>query len=133
MKISIYLLLLVVLLFAPCSNENSSLDCDTLKTSLVEKDEAAAKALLNPELENFTFLDQDNNFCLHDRNLNAFRDLINDNCNDTKANILCCSCIETFPTISEITIELDSLGTTVSRTLDISTPDEGPLSIVGIH
>lgn len=116
-------------------NNVSTFDCDNLISALLDLDAVALQPLVDAELKNFTLLDQDNNTCPHDNNLQAYSDLLNDNCNTIEASIICCGCIETFPTISEIAIVLDSVGTEVQRVLDLKSPlEEGmPLTFDGVH
>lgn len=93
------------------------------------------ESILNSELADFNLLDSDNNVCVHDRNLMAFTELLNDNCPALNASIRCCGCVKTFPSMSVISLELDSSGVNVKRVLDLLTPDESgvPLSYGGIH
>ena len=108
-----------------------TLDCSVLTTSLLDLNEDSLQSILNPELENFNFLDQDNNACLHDNNLREFVSLLNDNCENLTASIECACC----PEISQISIQIDSTGISVSRILDLLTPNENgaTLSFLGIH
>ncbi len=117
------------------SNSSSLIDCDSLATALVELDENTLEVILNPELEKFQLLDQDNNTCLHDNNLKAITNLLNGTCESLKISILCCGCIETLPLISELSVEVDSAGIEVIRILDLRTPGEegSPLSFEGVH
>ena len=117
------------------SNNSSFIDCDSLTTALMELDEGTLESILNPELEKFQLLDQDNNTCLHDNNLQAITNLLNGTCENLNVLILCCGSIETLPLISELSVELDSAGIEVTRILDLRTPgEEGlPLSFEGVH
>ena len=114
---------------------SNTLDCDALSIALIEQKTDALVSLLDPELKNFTLLDQDNNACPHDNKLETFIDLLNTTCTQLDASIICCGCVETFPTISEISVELDSVGQKVRRVLDLRSPqNEGePLTFDGIH
>ncbi len=141
-KICLYLLLLCISFSCASkvgitnpNEDTDSIDCDKLVTALLELDENSLASLLNQELENFTLLDQDNNTCLHDNNLKGFRDLLNNNCSKLSASVICCGCIETFPTISEISVEVDSFNIKVIRVLDLRTPDEQgmPMRFDGVH
>ena len=119
----------------PPDNGKTVFDCDQLTTALLMQDSEVLQSLLDPELANFTLLDQDNDLCLHDNNLRAFVDLINDSCDNLTATKLCCGCIETLPLISEVAVDIDSAGVSLRRILDLLTPDEQgvPLTFAGIH
>jgi len=124
------------LLFFSCDKQNtSSINCDELVEAMLDKDAEALQVILDPELANFTLLDQDNDLCLFDNSLKAFRDFLNDSCDDLNASILCCSCIDTAILLSEVKVLIDSSGVEVTRVLDLYTPDEEgmPLSFAGIH
>ncbi len=133
-----------ILLLVSCSNNtenqddmntSNDLDCAELTTALLELNEETLGTLLDPELEKLKLLDQDNNSCLHDNNLKAFTELINDNCSSLTASTICCGCVLTFLAISEVSVTIDSSGNEVTRVLDLVTPsDEGmPLTFRGIH
>ena len=106
-----------------------------LVEAMLAEDEQLLATILDPELEEFTLLDQDNNGCLHDNNLRAFSELLTTTCSDNMTvSVLCCGGIETFPLISEVLVEIDSAGVEVRRVLDLTTPDQGqPLTFAGIH
>lgn len=144
MKNHFTLYFLLICLFMACKNTEdtsvvpgdlSTIDCDNLTTALLDLNESTLESILNPELENFKLLDQDNDVCLHDNNLQAFEDLLNDNCEKITASVLCCGCIKTLPLLSEVSLQIDSLGVDVIRILDLVTPDEGgaSLSYGGVH
>ena len=139
-----FLFLFLVGLFVACNNTDDDnvppqnfldLDCSNFTTALLELNENSLATILNPELEQFDLLDQDNDTCLHDNNLQAFTDALNDTCEDLNASVICCGCIETLPTISKITIQIESAGIEVTRIIDLFTPDENgvPLSFAGVH
>ena len=113
----------------------NSFECDNFIPALLSEDEALLASILDPELQQFTLLDQDNNLCLHDNNLRAFSELLTDTCDEVTASVICCGCVETFPLISEVLVQVDSVGIQVRRVLDLSTPGQQgePLSFAGIH
>lgn len=140
MKIIHIRYIFIICLFMACNEAEevnaipgnaSTLDCSILTTFLLDLNEDSLQSLLNPELENFNFLDQDNNACLHDNNLRQFVSLLNENCDILTASIECACC----PEVSQISIQIDSTGISVSRILDLLTPDENgsSLSFLGIH
>lgn len=138
MNNNLFLLFSLIVLLNACnkdetSNTPVSLECDNIKTALIASDAESLKTIFDPQLANLTLIDQDNNFCLHDNNLRAFVDLIQADCPSMSATIICCGCIQTFPATSEVSINFDSDGTMIERVLDLRTPDEGPLTISGVH
>lgn len=144
MKTKFFLLFIVMSIFIACNSkddpmdnemESPVLDCDGLITGLLDQDEDALETILNPELANLTFLDQDNNLCLHDNNLKAFVDFLNESCDELSAEIICCGCIKTGIPQSEVSVIVDSVDVEVMRVLDLETPEEEgiPLSFAGVH
>ncbi len=69
----------------------------------------------------------------HKENLDILVERLNKKCDEILASKLCYACIETNPPISEISIELDSLGTMISRVIDIDTPSNKDLKFHRIH
>ncbi len=138
MKYNLILLFCITLWFGSCRKETPTttppaLNCGSITSSLIGLDTESLKLNLNPALANFTMMDLDNNACVHELKFQAFEDLINENCPDLTTEVLCCGCIFTSPPQSHFSISFESNDTTVVRILDISTPEEGPLSIVGVH
>ncbi len=68
----------------------------------------------------------------HEENINTLVDRLND-CPKIRAELLCYSCIKTYPPQSEILVEVDSSGSETTRVLDILTPADSALSFVNIH
>jgi len=131
-KLNFILCLLTCTIFFACGDDDNNgetsmslnIDCDIFKEALFDFDEDQLKSILDPELENFTFLDLDNNVCAHDVNLSEFASLLNMNCEGLTATKICCGCKESLPLLSVINIELDSVGFGVTRVLDLITINE---------
>ena len=107
------------------SDTNLVLECSDFEDALLDLDKDVLEAMLNPELKKLKFLDSDNNSCLHDSNLDAFAELINETCSELEASVICCGCIETFPLTSEVRILIDSASMEVQRIIDVHAPDDG--------
>ena len=131
------IVLSLVSVFIACSdtdNRGSGIeDCDALVTALIELDGDELDELLTPELDQLTLLDQDNNLCLHDNNLRAFQDLLEESCEDITANGACCGCLFSQPPLTEVELAVDSQSVQVKRFLRLLTTDQGePMSFVSV-
>ncbi|MFT5024731.1 MAG: hypothetical protein ACI9L7_000660 [Candidatus Azotimanducaceae bacterium] len=69
----------------------------------------------------------------HESNLYSLVNRLNNNCPDITCSISCYACIYTDPPTSEILFEIDSLGTSVERLVDIATSDSEILDYLSIH
>ncbi len=69
----------------------------------------------------------------HNKNLTILISRLNEHCQDLNAELICYACIKTYPPQSEILVQTDSLGTTVLRVLDISTPMDAVLKCIRVH
>ncbi len=68
----------------------------------------------------------------HEANYNDLISQLNDfSC--MEASGICYACIFTFPAQSEIRVIVDLNGAQIERVMDISTPEDGPLSYVRLH
>jgi len=112
-----------------------NIDCNELQAALTDEDKDALSLILDPELANFTELDLDNDACPYTRRLDGFVDFLNSSCLQLNASIVCCVCIETFPTQSEIKIVYEENGVELERILDLRSPleENDPLTIAGVH
>lgn len=68
----------------------------------------------------------------HEENLNTFAIWLGEDC-DLAVTVECYVCIETFPAQSHVLVKLDSAGVMISRTLDIRTPGDTLMTMLGIH
>jgi len=112
-----------------------TINCGELESALTDEDVDALASILDPELANFTELDLDNDACPYTRRLEGFVDLLNSSCSQLNVTILCCVCIETFPTLSEIKVLYAVDGVELERTIDLRSPleEDEPLTVEGIH
>jgi hypothetical protein len=69
----------------------------------------------------------------HQSNLNILIHRIEQQTESLSVLGSCYACIYTLPPQSEISLEVDSLGIRVSRTIDILTPEKENLSYIGLH
>lgn len=133
-----FIYLLTGVLICCCSFSNCDKDenftCVEIKDGLatLESDQVQLtnyiNALLSPLLPNPTAEDPAG----HRENLNTFASGLGQDC-DLEVLVECYACIETFPHQSHVLIRLDSAGMMVSRTLDIRTPGDTLMTLVGIH
>lgn len=143
MKYHFLVLFSFVLFSISCSDKDADnlaqnlnmFECEQLIDALLQEDDAVLESILNTELKNFDFIDLNNDACIHDNNLKEFTQFLNESCSQIEASVICCGCIETLPTISEISIEIDSSTDIIKKIIDLKTPNETgiPLSFAGIH
>lgn len=122
-------LFFLLLSLVNCKDSNVNL-CDDIREGLLELDLQLVKPNLESLLIDYSAEPTSEDPIGHEQNLNDFIAELNDEC-DLDATLVCYACIETFPLQSEIRIQLDSTGTTVSRIVDIVTSDK--LTVREIH
>jgi len=121
------------MIFEPYCNVNTA-DCDNLISGLLEEN----NELIQPEIDDLCS-DLDPNPWIfedptgHSTNLVTLVNRINGSCPALTAEIICYACIETWPAMSELNVTFNSSGTTVTKVLDILTPNEDILSYAGVH
>ena len=135
----IFILFLTVF-FSSCDNavedtgiEWENIDCDNLKTGIVNTDSDIVKAEINKLVTDLVPTKTDSDFFGHKENLALLIEQLNIQCDNITAILLCYACIETNPPQSEILVTTDSLGTDISRIIDIITPDDDAVSMRIIH
>lgn len=113
--------------------EWENIDCDNLKTGIVNTDSDIVKAEINKLVTDLEPVRTDSDPLGHKDNLALLIEQLNIQCDDITAELICYACIETFPLQSEILVTTDSLGTDINRIIDIFTPDDDALSMRIIH
>ena len=113
--------------------EWKNIDCDNLKTGIVNTDSDIVKAEINKLVTDLEPVKTDSDPLGHKDNLALLIEQLNIQCDNITAELICYACIETFPLQSEILVTTDSLGTDINRIIDIFTPDDDALSMRIIH
>jgi len=110
-------------------------DCNVFEIALTSEDAETLENILNPELARFTELDLDNDICPYTIRFDNFIEFIHSSCDQLDASLLCCVCLESFPTQSEMLISYESDGEIIERILNIVSPIEesDPLTFGGIY
>ncbi len=120
---------MLLLMLASCNENNvSPQDITPLEEGLLAYD----SDLVDSEINKLT-VDLEPKADIHRTNLDALVQRVENQNQRVSVINYCYACVKTLPAISEIYIEMDSLGATVSRTLDIVTPDDGLLTSSGVH
>ncbi len=133
-----FMYLLTGVLICCCSfsncDETEDFTCVEFKDQVatLEPDPVQAKNYINAMLALFSPNPTTEDPIGHDENLIRFADRLEEHC-DVDALIECYACIETFPHQSHVLIRLDSAGMMISRTLDIRTPGDTLMTLLGIH
>ena len=131
-KSSFYLFSLWVLLMSFQCKVESIYKCDDIRTGILSYNLEIAKPAVDDVLDDMFPAPVADDMIGHQYNLELFKKRLKDDCNYT-ATIECYACIETFPVLSEVTLNLDSAGISVQRTLDIVTPSDGVMNLRAIH
>ncbi|MEO5906568.1 MAG: hypothetical protein ABIQ11_07570 [Saprospiraceae bacterium] len=131
MKIFPFSILILGLLIIACK-DSIELPCQELREGLTETDEVAVAGILNNLLKDLPPVPTNDDLQGHRANLDLFVERLDDQCG-FQADVECYACVETFPPISHVGINLDSSGVNIRRTLDIRTPDEALMTVTGVH
>ncbi len=114
-------------------NDWENLDCDNLKTGIINMDSDIVKFEINKLVTDLKPVKTDSDHIGQKQNLDLLIERLNTQCDNVSTELICYACIETNPEQSEILVTTDSVGTTIDRVVDISTPDDDILYCVGIH
>lgn len=131
MKFNLLILLLVGLSSTRCSKGDRPF-CSDIKEGLLNFETSLIKPGMDGILQDLDPADNADDMIGHEANLQTFIERINSDC-DIEVSLICYACIKTFPAQSEVKIRVDSSGFSVSRTIDIRTPSNDVMSVVGIH
>ena len=110
-----------------------NIDCDSLVEGIINMDSEAVRAEINEltvDLKPSTTADDNIG---HRKNFDLLINRINTYCEEINAYMICYACIKTLPAQTEIAITVDSSGFPVTRTIDISTPDDNVLHCIRVH
>ncbi len=109
-----------------------ALPCDELRQGLSDLQTEVVKSSLDNLLRDLHPAPTTNDRTGHEENLITFISRLNGEC-DIESVIECYACIKTLPAQSEVRVSFDSVGIPVVRTLDIKTPTDDVMSVLGIH
>ena len=113
--------------------EWENIDCDNLKTGIVNTDSDIVKVEINKLVTDLVPAKTDSDPIGHKENLALLIEQLNIQCDNITAELVCYACIKTFPPQSEILVTTDSLGSDIHRIVDILTPDDDTLLGWSIH
>lgn len=135
MKITKYLILVVLVLLVSCDNSSKpdSLNCQSLAQGIAIQDSELVKSEINKLTTDLEPKITNNDKFEHEENLSTLVNRINSQCQIISAELGCYACIFTNPPQSEILVTTDSAGISVTRIIDILTPADQNLSFIGIH
>ena len=113
------------LLFS-CNKDETPGICQTLQNGVLNNDIAKTEVAIN------SFINQLRNKIYSEANLTALVKKISSQC-AVICEILCFDCIKTLPSQSEIRIEINSGGSLVVRTIDISYSNTHTMTFRDMH
>jgi hypothetical protein len=114
-----------------CDKETTS-PCEFLIDGVVHFDATLAQSQIRLWLDSLQPQPTTEDPIGHEANLQSFVQDLKTDCG-IEASIECYACIETFPVLSHVTMNLDSAGISVYRVLDIVTPTDSIMSLRDIH
>jgi hypothetical protein len=117
------IIIFAVLFLASCKKDDQ---CQSTKRDLAEKNREEAAAfvtrsilLLGPKAYN-------------EKNLHKLAEKISNSC-DIKVELRCFDCIKTLPAQSEMSLSFSYAGTTMVRTIDLTSTKDNETRFVNIH
>ena len=125
MKKLILILIYGQLVFS-CHKDDLSGSCETLRDAVLNNKIDKARSAIN------NFIDRLDSKVYNEPNLTALVQKISSQCN-VSTTIMCFNCIRTLPSQTEIRIVINSGGTTVSKTIDISYSTNNIITFVSMH
>lgn len=126
----IYSLLLFSLL---ACQDGLSPRCEPFQTAVRDWDDEGVNLVVDELAEDLLPETRNRDDIGHKQNLDLLIQRLRDHCDQVQVRNVCYACIYTLPVQSEIQFSLDSAGTEVHRILDISTPDDGPMTGIRMH
>jgi len=130
------IILLIVIVFNSCDKEgtepNSNVNWNAFQTGVIQKDNSIIEKEISQLLINTYAKPNDKDLIGQGKNIDYLICEINKS-KVLHAHLFCYACIKTYPAQSEITITTDSSGVSISRIIDILTPDNSILRYVNIH
>jgi hypothetical protein len=115
------------------NNDLKKIDCDKLKIGIMSTDSKIVKLEINKLVTDLKPIKTSNDNIGQKENVDIVINRLNTLCNELNAELMCYACIETLPVQSEILLSMDSIGTTISRVIDIWTPENSILNFIRIH
>ena len=109
-----------------CDKDGLSGSCDTLQDGIRNNNIDNVRSAIN------YFIDRLGSKQYNETNLTALVQIISSQCN-LNCTVRCFNCIRTLPSESEIRITINSGGTTVGKTVDISYSPNNIITFVNMH
>ena len=125
MKKLILILICGQLVFS-CDKDELSGSCETLRDAVLNNNIDKARSAIN------SFINRLENKVYNESNLTLLVQKISSQCN-VSSTIMCFNCVRTLPSQTEIRIVINSGGTTVSKTIDISYSANNIITFVYMH
>ena len=128
------LIFLVIMIFSSCDKDDTNPYCDwdSFKTGVIHTDKSMIENVIPKLLINTNPKPTENDLIGQKANIDNLINAINKS-NVLSAELFCYACIYTYPALSEITITTDSSGVSISRIIDIMTPNDNILKFVNVH
>lgn len=125
MKKLILILIYGQLIFS-CKKDELSGSCENLRDAVLNNNIDKANSSIN------SFINRLESKVYNEPNLTALVQKISSQCN-VSSTISCFNCIRTLPSQTEIRIVINSGGTTVSKTIDLSYSANNIITFVHMH
>ncbi|MEM7659146.1 MAG: hypothetical protein AAF399_23700 [Bacteroidota bacterium] len=125
--------LFLLLLGCLACQEGISPQCEPFETAVRNWDEETVNLMVDELAEDLAPDASSNDKIGHANNLDILIRRLKAQCDQVKVRKVCYACIYTLPAQSEIKFSLDSAGVEVHRIIDIRTPDDEPMTGIGMH
>ena len=126
-----FIVITLVLLSLGCSKERVS--CSLLEEGILTDNSSLIEKDMNDFLAEYDPSPESDDQIGHRENLQKLVDNIN-NCDYTGAEIVCYACIRTNPPQSEVAVTTIGYDDgSVTKVIDIKTPDDGKMEFVRVH
>lgn len=128
------------LLFSSCDNSVDSkpnawdqVNFENVKNGLINYQEDTVRFELNKVFSIMKPVVAADDEFGHKNNFNLFINEFNTRTASMDMELLCYSCIKTFPAQSELSVKINIGGGILTRIINVSTPEDSSLSMIGMH
>lgn len=130
---SVYSFLLALLFLSACSVDQEITFTNSLCEAIATNDDMSVRYLIDEMAAGRAPLSTYNDVFGQEANLNELIRDINSSFDCATASLVCYACIETYPPISVIRVDVTYDSSSYFVVIDILTPDDDELSFAGMH
>ena len=126
---------ILVICLCACEKDNDdfNIDCNNLVEGIINMDSDAVRKEINELTVDLEPSPTEDDNIGHRKNFDLLINHLNSSCEQISAQMICYACVKTWPVQTELKVTVDSSGVPVTRTIDITTPENNILSCNRIH